>query len=51
VRVTERYSHVASSAVRGAALWGSDSERTATTTATGKPGTELPDRAEGQVSK
>jgi hypothetical protein len=57
VRVTERYTHVASPAVRdaagrmGAALWGSDSERTATTTATGQPGTALPDREDGQVSK
>jgi integrase len=57
VRVTERYTHVASPAIRdaagrmGAALWGSDSEPTATTTATGQSGTELPDREDGQVSK
>jgi hypothetical protein len=43
VRVTERYTHVASPAVReaagrmGAALWGADLAATATTNATGQP--------------
>jgi integrase len=56
VRVTERYTHVASPAVReaadrmGAALWGSDIAATATKTATSRPMGDLSAGENGQVS-
>ena len=55
VRVTERYTHVASPAVReaaglmGAALWGSDSAETATKSATNSQVGDLPAGEYGQV--